>query len=84
MGALKKEIGLRSLATLLLPLVALGILSGCVSGRFYWGPSLSKCSGQGSAAQFGSGACRNGAENYVAWKKSKRPVSEADQGPNEN
>jgi hypothetical protein len=84
MDALKRENGSRSWVIRLLPLVALGVLSGCVSGRFYWGPSLSKCSGQGSAAQFGSGACRNGAENYVAWKKSKHRVTESDQGPDEN
>jgi hypothetical protein len=77
-----REVNLRTVAIRLLPLIALGILSGCVSGRFYWGPSLSKCSG--AATQFGSGACRNGAENYVAWKKSKEPVAEAEQKPNEH
>jgi hypothetical protein len=71
MSSRETRSGFRSLSTAFLPLVVLGILSGCASGNFYWGPPLSKCSASGSAAKFGSGACRSGAENYVAWKKSR-------------
>jgi hypothetical protein len=74
---------LRSLAFGLLALIALGTLSACVSGSFYWGPSTASCHGSASAARFGSGACRNGAENYVAWKKSRHALSQADLEPSE-
>lgn len=77
-------IGLRALAIRLAPLIALGMLSGCASGRFYWGPSLSNCSGPGSAAQFGSGACRNSAETYVAWKKSQQYLAETQREPDKD
>lgn len=83
MGIHTRRTNLRSLPILLLSLIALGALSGCVTGRFYWGPSVSGCSGSGSAAKFGSGACRNGAENYVAWKKSQQALPQADSGSGE-
>lgn len=63
--------------TRLLALFALGLLTGCASSNLYWGPGLSSCSGFGSAAKFGSGACRNGAEYDIERKKAKQSLGEA-------
>lgn len=69
--------GLLSAAARLLPLVALGALSGCASSNLYWGPGLSTCGGPHAVANFASGACRNGAEYDIARKKAKRSLAEA-------
>jgi hypothetical protein len=52
-------------------LVLLSVLSGCVYKNVYMGPVFptSACSGSGSAAKFGSGECKSGAEYDTARKK---------------
>jgi hypothetical protein len=50
-------------------LLALIVLAGCASPNVYKGLVLGTCGDSGSAAEFGSGACRSGAEYDTARKK---------------
>jgi hypothetical protein len=58
-----------STTTRILSAVTICLLSGCASPNVYKGLAGSTCSGPGSAAGFGSGACRSGAEYDTARKK---------------
>src|SRR5688572_31637004 len=64
----------RSMKTHILSLVLLSALSGCAYKNVYMGPVLpaSTCSGADSAAKFGSGVCRSGAEYDTARKKVRQ------------
>lgn len=57
-------------------LISLGFLAGCASPNLYKGLALPTCSGPNSAAGFGSGACRSGAE-YDTVRKKLRHIEES-------
>lgn len=62
--------------TLILPLVALSVLSGCASSGMYWGPALIT-QDSGSTESFASGESRNAAEYDTERKKLKHSLGQA-------